>query len=191
MLTDNKYLLKVNLLSFINSVLKIYNEQGELVIYAIQKAFRLKTEIICYADKKKSKTLFYIKARKIIDVTAIYDVFESGTDNIIATLRSKGLVSMGTDEWEILDAQEKVVGVVKKDLREESLIRRLLPSLFPQNYKVLIGEENVLDLNQDLSLLGYKLNIVFSKDTRGFPDKRIAFAVAIILALVKDNSFSY
>ena len=52
--------------------ISVTDANGDLIFYVKQKRFKLKEEIIVYADVKKLQPLFYIKADRIIDFSAVY-----------------------------------------------------------------------------------------------------------------------
>jgi hypothetical protein len=83
---------------------------GQPVGYIHMKAFKLKEDIRLYTDSTKTAELLHIKARSIIDFGTTYDVFHSQTEQLLFSVRRKGLRSTFVrDKWLILDASGQEV----------------------------------------------------------------------------------
>lgn len=100
-------------------------------------------------------------------------------------MRRKGLKSILRDEWEVLDVNDNVRGVLVEDSMGLALLRRFLTNLVPQNYDMLFGETRVGDFKQNFNPFTYELNIDFSMDTAGQVDRRLGIAAGILLAAVE------
>jgi uncharacterized protein YxjI len=166
--------------------LRFYSPQGEQVLYVEQKMFRLKEDIRVYNDDQKSQEVLLIKARQIVDWDAAYDVLDAASGQKVGALRRKGWSSMVRDEWEVLDANDQLFGVLIEDNLGRALLRRfLLGSLVPQDYDLLIGETRVADLRQKFSFFGYEMVVDFSVDSANRLDHRLGIAGAILLAIIE------
>lgn len=165
---------------------RLYNPQGMLVLFSQQKMFKLKEDIRVYADEAKTREILYIQARQILDFSAAYDVVDSQTGAKVGVLRRKGLKSMLQDEWEVLDASDRAIGILHEDSMALALLRRfLLGSWLPQNYDLLLGSERVADLRQRFNPFRYDLDIDCSMDTAHRLDRRLAVAAGILLATIE------
>jgi hypothetical protein len=181
----DQFLLKRQVLA-LTGILRIYNSQGQLVLFSQQKMFKLREDIRVYADETKSRELIYIQARQILDFSAFYDVIDSQYMTKVGGLRRKGFRSMVQDEWEVLDTQEHPLGVLKEDSLTQALLRRfLLGTLLPQNYDLTIGDARVADLRQRFNPFRYELDIDFQMDTAHKLDRRLGIAAAILLATIE------
>ena len=179
------YLLKRQVFA-LTGRFRIYNQQEQLLFYSEQKMFKLREDIRVFNDEEKSQELLIIQARNIIDFSAAYDVVDAPYGQKVGTLRRMGLRSMLRDEWEVLDAQDQVVGRLFEDSPGLAMLRRLLlGSLLPQNYDVTIGTERVADLKQKFNPFAYQLMMDFSMDVNNRFDRRIGIAAAILLATVE------
>ena len=69
-----------------------------------------------------------IKARNVVDFSASYDVIDSKTGNKLGALRRKGWASILRDSWEVLDADDVVIGKIEEDSMgiDELAMRRAL-----------------------------------------------------------------
>lgn len=171
--------------------IRLYSPDGALLLYSQQKMFRLKEDIRVYDDEAMSQELLYIQARSIIDFAAAYDVIDSISNEKVGVLRRKGFRSLLRDEWEVLDAQDRMLGVLWEDNPTRAMLRRLLlGTLLPQDYDILIGETRVADLRQRFNLFRYEMDLDFSMDTARELDRRLGIAAAILLGIIEGRQQS-
>jgi len=181
----NSFLLKRQVFA-LTGKFRLYNPQGEMVLFSQQKMFKLREDIRVYADEGRTRELLYIKARQILDFSAAYDVIDSQSGAKIGVLRRKGLRSIVQDEWHVLNAEDQQIGVLKEDSLTLALLRRLLlGSFLPQNYDLLMNGVRVADLKQRFNLFRYELNLDFTMDMAQKLDRRIGIAAGILLATVE------
>jgi uncharacterized protein YxjI len=186
----DRYLLKKQVFAF-TGILRIYNPQDQMVLYCQQKFLKLKEDIRIYSDETKNQELLNIQARQILDFSAYYDVFDSLYTNKIGGLRRKGFRSLLQDEWEVMDPQDQLIGVLKEDSLNQALLRRfLLGRLLPQNYDLNLGPERVADYRQRFHLFRYELDVDFQMDTGKKLDHRLGLAAAILLAIIEGRQHS-
>ncbi|MBN2385883.1 MAG: hypothetical protein JXB85_02605 [Anaerolineales bacterium] len=186
----SSYLLKRQVLA-LTGKLRFYNPDGNLVLFAQQKMFRLREDIRIYGDEAKGQELLLIKARNIIDWAAAYDVVDPVYNQKVGVLRRKGWRSMMRDEWEVLDASDQPIGMLFEDSVARALLRRLLlGSFLPQDYDLTVGEMRVADLRQKFTLFGYQMLVDFSMDTANRLDHRLGIAAAVLLAVIEGKQQS-
>jgi uncharacterized protein YxjI len=165
---------------------RFYDPAGSLVMFSEQKMFKLREDIRVYSDEAKSQEVLSIKARQILDFSAAYDVVDTAMNQKVGVLRRRGLRSLLRDEWEVLDANDNMLGKLFEDSVPLALLRRfLLGSWLPQNYDITIGEVRVADLKQRFNPLRYELDLDFSMDTAHHLDRRLGIAAGILLAAVE------
>jgi uncharacterized protein YxjI len=180
-----RYLLRRQVLA-LTGKFRIYDPNGNMVLFSQQKMFKLKEDIRIYADESMSQELLYIQARSIIDFSAAYEVIDSPSGQKVGVWRRKGLRSILRDEWELLDTQDRPQGLMFEDNMTQALLRRfLLGKWLPQNYDILMGSVRRVDLKQRFNLLRYELDIDFSPDPARQMDPRLGLAAAILLATVE------
>ena len=180
-----QYLLKRQVFA-LTGKFRYYDPSGRLVLFSEQKMFKLREDIRVFTDEGKSQEVLQIKARQIIDFSAAYDVIDSATGEKAGTLRRKGFKSMLRDEWEVLDANDQVIGLLLEDSMGLALLRRLLlGSLLPQNYDLTIRGQKAADLRQRFHLFRYELEVDFSMDTAHTLDRRVGLAAGILLAAIE------
>jgi len=180
-----KYLLKRQAIALAGKF-RVYDPLGKLVLFSEQKMFRLREDIRVYGDESKSQEVLSIKARQIVDFSAAYDVVDSALNQKVGALRRKGLRSILRDEWEVLDANDNMIGLLFEDSIGLALLRRLLlGSWLPQNYDITLGQTRVGDLRQNFNLFRYELNLDFSMDVSRSLDRRLGIAAGTLLAAVE------
>ena len=185
-----RYLLKRQAIA-LTGKFRFYDPMGTQVMFSEQKMFRLREDIRVYSDEAKTQEVLSIKARQIIDFSAAYDVVDTALNQKVGALRRKGLRSLLRDEWEVLDANDRVVGLLFEDSIGLALLRRLLlGSWLPQNYDITFGETRVADLRQNFNLFRYELNLDFSMDVSHMMDRRLGIAAGILLAAVEGKESS-
>ena len=181
----SSYLLKRQAIS-LTGKFRFYDPLGNLVMFSEQKMFKLREDIRVYSDESKTQEVLSIKARQIMDFSASYDVVDSAMNQKVGALRRKGLRSILRDEWEVLDANDNMIGLIFEDSIGLALLRRfLLGSWLPQNYDITIGQTRVGDLRQNFNLFRYELNLDFSMDATRMLDRRLGIAAGTLLAAVE------
>ena len=182
---QNQYLLRRQVFA-LTGKFRVYDPSGNQVLFSEQKMFRLREDIRVYSDESKMQEVLTIKARQIIDFSAAYDVMDSLTGEKVGVLRRKGWRSMLRDEWEVLDANDQVRGMLFEDSVGLAMLRRfLLGSLLPQNYDITLGEVRVGDLRQRFNLFRYELDLDFNMDPLRTLDRRLGISAGILLATVE------
>jgi uncharacterized protein YxjI len=170
---------------------RFYDPAGRIVMFSEQKMFRLREDIRVYSDENKTQEVLSIKARQIMDFSAAYDVVDTELNQKVGALRRRGLRSLLRDEWEVLDANDNLIGQLFEDSVGLALLRRfLLGTFLPQNYDMTIGQTRVADLRQNFNLFRYELNLDFSMDINHQLDRRVGIAAGILLAAVEGKQSS-
>jgi hypothetical protein len=180
----NQYLLKRQVFA-LTGKFRFFDPNGRLLLFSEQKMFKLREDIRVYSDESKAQEVLMIKARQIVDFSAAYDVVDSVMGQKVGALRRKGWASMLRDEWEVLDANDNVMGKLFEDSMGMALLRRFLTNLVPQNYDITFGTDRVADLKQNFNPFTYELNIDFSMDINHRLDRRLGLAAGILLAAVE------
>jgi uncharacterized protein YxjI len=185
-----RYLLKRQAIA-LTGKFRFYNPMGNLVMFSEQKMFRLREDIRVYSDESKLQEVLSIKTRQILDFSAAYDVVDTALNQKVGVLRRKGLRSLLRDEWEVLDANDNLIGQLFEDSIGLALLRRLvLGTWLPQNYDITIGNARVADLKQRFHLFRYELDLDFTMDAGRLLDRRLGIAAGILLATVEGKQSS-
>jgi len=128
------YVARRNFFNFMGITCRILDKTGGLLFFIKMKAFKLKEDITIFSDEARTNAVLNIKARQILDFSACYDVTDVATGASLGACRRKGMKSILKDEWEILDADDAVLGHAKEDSMLLALIRRFFSNLIPQTF---------------------------------------------------------
>jgi len=161
----------------------VYGPEGDLVLFASQRAFKLKEDIRLYGDKQKTEELLVIKARSIIDFSAAYDVEDPTTGRKLGAFKRRGWSSLFRDQWIVMDEKDIEIGFIKEDSAAMAMLRRFI-TLIPQKYHCEVNGAEVCTYKQNFNPFVYKLNIDFA-ETGSAPDKRLIISGAVLLAAIE------
>ena len=105
----------------------LYDPNENLVLWASQKAFKLKEDFRIYSDENKSQELLRVSARSILDFSAAYDVYDSATNQKLGAFKRQGMKSSFVqDTWTIMDWNDAEIGLCQEDSAVMGLIRRFV-----------------------------------------------------------------
>ena len=89
------------------------------------------------------------------------------------------------DEWIIMDAENREIGLIQEDSMMLALIRRFLVNLIPQKYHGVVNGKQVCLFKQNFNPFVMKVNLDYSMDTKGLLDRRLGIAGAILLCAIE------
>lgn len=178
------YQVRRKVFTFLGAKFHVFNPNGEVVLFSKLKALKLKEDVRVYTSEAMTTELISIQARKVVDFSGVYDVFDSQTGQKVGALKRKGFKSILKDEWLIYDNYDNEIGMIKEDSTGLALVRRFLVRLIPQNYHVYIGGRLVSTFRQNFNPFVVKLNLDFSNDFDGIFDKRLGIAAGIMLCAI-------
>jgi uncharacterized protein YxjI len=181
---QSTYVAKQALFSLFGNTFRLFNADGSLGFYVKKKSFKLKEDIIIYADEGEKEPMLRIKARSIMDISATYDITDAVTGESLGAMRRKGLKSILRDEWSVLGAGDAEVGTLIEDSGFLSLLRRFFP-IIPQSFKVSLGGTEVGILHQRFSFFGLVYDIDFSRDSGGLVDRRLIVAMTVLILAIE------
>lgn len=179
------YLIRKKVLQMFGSTLHIYGPDGDLVLYAKQKAFKLKEDIRLYTGEDMQTEILTIKARQVLDWGATYDVYDAALGQKVGALRRKGLKSIIQDEWIILDDQDRELGLIQEDSMALALVRRFVLGFLPQSFEARIAGAPICTFRQNWNPFVRKIMIDFSGDPQRVLDRRLGLAAGILLNLIE------
>jgi hypothetical protein len=178
-----QYVIKRPFLSLLGRKYYVYAPDGSLILFLKHPLMKLRGEFTIYTDETETTPLLVVRARKVLALNMAHDVIDPNTGETTGSVRSRGLKSIFRDVWDILDANDQVIGLIEET--GFALLRRFLKFL-PGRHKIELHGELVATLRQtfrffikeevlDLSPGGDKL------------DHRFAIACAL-LALMKESA---
>lgn len=176
-------------LKLVGATVRTYSEQRQLICKAEAKAFKLKEQIHFYSEEAKTNELFSVKARRIIDIAATYDIFDT-QGKVIGSLRRRGMASTFVrDEWLILNDKEEQIGLISEDSQLMGVLRRYigLVALFsPQKFHVYLGNDEVGTMQQNKNPFTVKLDCDFADDIEArLGNKLLPIAIPSLLAIIE------
>ncbi len=186
--SGTKWQFKRQALKLVGAAFFVHDESGNVVLYADQKAFKLREDIRVYTGSDKTVEVLRIAARSILDFSAAYDVFDSATGEKVGALRRAGFKSMVRDEWQILDVSDRVTGAIVEDSMALALLRRFVEFvalLLPQKYSITVGERAVGQFAQTFNPFVMKIDADFSADTSNLLDRRLALAAGVLMCAIE------
>ena len=98
----------------LNPQVKVTDASGQVVLYTKQKAFKLKEAVTVFADVEQTRPLYTIKADRVLDFNAKFNIADAAGNRIGAVAR-KGRKSLWRAEYEVLDG-----GGLSMTIREEN-----------------------------------------------------------------------
>ena len=177
-----RFMIRRKLLTVLGATFHVYSEDGQVVAFCRQKAFKLKEDIRVYTDTTKATELLAIRARQVIDFSAAYDIVDSAEGRKVGAARRKGWSSVMRDSWELLDENDRPIAQLREDSAVKALLRRFLSNLIPQSYHLNSEdgrEQGVFRVR--FNPFVYKLDISVTGDI----DPRIILAVGVLLAAIE------
>jgi len=179
------YLVRRKVFTLAGAAFHIFDGEGRLVLFSKLKAFKLKEDIRLFTGEDMREELLAIRARKVLDISATYDVTDSRTGEKVGAVQRKGLRSVLRDEWVLRDATDREIGTVREDSVGLALLRRFLTNLVPQSFDVEVAGQKVATVRQNFNPFVLKLAVDFSGDRAGLLDRRLGLAAVVLLCAIE------
>ncbi len=168
---------------------RILDPSGGLVGYVKQKVLKLKEDIRIFADDSMQQEVLLIKQKQVLDFTGAFAVSDPATGQLVGYLKRKGLKSIMKDEWEILDAQVQIVGLIYEAGGLMTTLRRFISFLafIPKTYNVELNGQIVSIFKQKFKAIGDIWDLDFSGDPNHDLDRRLGICGALMMSMVERN----
>ena len=160
-------------------ITRVYAPDGRLAAMVEIPWFRLRTELIVYADEAQLVPLFVIRTRRLATLDREHDLLDpSGVR--LGCLRTRGIASLFRDQWDILDGQDNRVGEM---VEEGPAIWRRIIKLLPGHHRIDLGGRTVARIKQDFHFFRrvFQLRILPVEDPIE-PRFAIAFGLVAMMA---------
>jgi hypothetical protein len=92
----------------------VRDASGNLLFYVRQKLFKLKEAITVFGDEAQTRPLFTIKADRVIDFSARYDIADTG-GRYIGSVKRQGMRSLWRTHYEVYDGNAVVLTIRERD----------------------------------------------------------------------------
>ena len=93
---------------------RITDSTGQLVMYVRQKLLALKEDVKIFADEAQQRQLFQIKADRVLDFSARYDITASG-GGPVGAIKRQGMRSLWKATYDILDPAGSAAGQIHEE----------------------------------------------------------------------------
>lgn len=181
-----RYTIRQKILKIFGNAFHIYGENGQLVGFCKQRAFKFKEDLRFYTDETAATELFRISARNIIDFGATYDVLMP--DGVaLGSLRQKGFKSILRDEWLVFSPDDQEIARIQEDSTGAALARRFLPlaaMAMPQRLHIDATDgTRVATLRTHFNPLVYRLGVTMHADHAELDDLLVLGAGCLFAAV--------
>ena len=177
---QNYYLFRKKVLKVFGGAFHIYDEQGRLLFYSKQKAFKLREDFRIYSNENMSEELLAIKTPQILDIGATYFVQDSKTGETVGALRRKALKSIVKDEWKFLSPDQREIGRMTESSVAGALLSRFI-NIIPQKYSIrTLDEREIATIKGHFNPFVHKLSMMIP-DSEPAIDRRLIIAAGIML----------
>ena len=182
------YVITKKLMQAFGGTFYLYDPQENLVLWASQKAFKLKEDFRIYSDENKTQELLRVSARSILDFSAAYDVYDSATNQKLGAFKRQGLKSSFVqDTWTLMDWNDAEIGLCQEDSAVFGVIRRFVEYaslLMPQRYDVTLGNQQIATFQQGRNPFSSRMEIQFDLPNPAY-DRRLVLALAMLLEAIE------
>jgi hypothetical protein len=169
----------------------VQDQMGNALAFLRKKVFTWKDEIRVFTDETQSLELLRIKARKIIDWGAAFDVTDSINNQKVGALKRRGWKSIIRKEWTIMNAQDQEIGRVREDSAMLAFVRRFVTALLPQAYTFELNGQQVGTATQNWNLFAPRMYVDFTADPGKRLDRRLAVAAVVLMMAVEGRQQQY
>lgn len=104
----------------------IRDANGSLIFYVKQKAFKLKEDVTVFADEAQSRPVYSIKADRVIDFNARYEITNAQTGEKLGALKRQGMKSLWKSHYDVSDARGAAVFSIREANPWTKVFDRLL-----------------------------------------------------------------
>jgi hypothetical protein len=175
------YLFRRKVFKIFGGAFHVYDENKQLLLYARQKAFKLREDFRVYSDTTMQTEMLAILTPQILDISATYGVRDATTGEVVGALKRKGLKSIFKDEWVFLGPQGQELGRLKERSVMGALMSRWI-KLIPQHYVVVTPDgREVAAINQRFNPFVLKYGVTIPEAQPAI-DRRLLIAAGVLLA---------
>jgi hypothetical protein len=187
---QHQFRVERKILKLVGSTIRTYSMQGDQVLRAEQKGFKLREQITFFLDDEMTQPSFGIQARNIIDVSATYDLADAN-GRALGHLQRKGLRSTFVrDEWSCYSAQGQLVASVREESSVLGVLRRLIglvALISPQRYNVEVDGETLASFQQNYNPLAARYQCQVDDRLVQMLGWSYVYAIPNLLAIIENR----
>lgn len=156
-------------------VVRVYGPDGELAATAERPFFRVRTELVVYADEARMVPLFVIRTRRLATIDREHDLLDPGGQRL-GSLRTRGFASLVRHQWDILAGGDELAGEM---IEEGPALWRRFFRLLPGAHRIDLGRRTVARVKQEFHFFRriFHLSILPVEDPI---EPRFAIACALV-----------
>jgi uncharacterized protein YxjI len=183
-----RYTVRRKILSILGAKFHVYDEQGQIVAFCQQKAFKLREDIRLYTDETMTETLLLLRARNITDFGVTLDVILPDGASL-GSMRRKGMRSTFVrDQWQIFDPSDRRVATMTELGGFAPFARRFVnnaSAFMPQTFAMVRDSDGaeIARYRQHFHPMVYRLGIAPIREDEHLGDLLILAAGCLIAAI--------
>lgn len=155
-----------------------------VVAFAEQKRMALREDFRFYSDESRTREVFRIKARRMVDIGGRYDVTDA-EGNSIGSLQKQFRKSLVRSTWVLAGADETVQAEAREQSAFMAILRRVIDFVpygeyipLPYHFEFRVEDRVVGEFRRRFKIRdSYTLDL--RPDTRREVDRRLAIALAV------------
>lgn len=186
--SGEKYTIRRQVFKLFGAAFHVYDDQGSVIGYCKQKAFKLKEDLKLYTGEDMSDMLLSLQAQSIIDFSSTYSVnLPDGTS--LGSMRRKGMKSSFIrDEWLVFDENGNEIAMIRETGSIAPLARRYIEIaslLFPQSYEVIRSKDDavIAEYRQHFNPFIFRLGVAIREEDDAIDELFILGAACLISAI--------
>ena len=150
--------------------------------FAQQKRFALREQVTFYTDDSKTQVLFSFKARNVLDVKSVVDVFDE-RDQVIGTFAKDWKASLLNSTWNLEQPGLPAARGQEKSQAYAVLRRFTDLGFIPYDFVFKAGEREVMDITRKWGLRDtYRCTVL-----AGEYDSRLLQAIAVAMDALQNR----
>lgn len=181
-----QFTVRRKVLKILGASFHVFDENGQVVAYCQQKAFKLREDIRLFTNESKTETLLTMKARSVIDFGVTFDITLPSGESI-GSLRRKGLKSMFRDSWLLYSPEGVELATMREDSGTMAMLRRLHEAfalLSPQKFQITKTDgTHVATLRTHFNLFVYRLGVSIHTEDEEVDELMVLAAACLIAAI--------
>jgi hypothetical protein len=163
----------------------VQDQFGNALAFLRKKVFTWKDEIRVFTDESQSLELLRIKARRIIDWGAAFDITDSINNQRVGVLKRQGWKSVLRKQWIVMDALDQEIGRIREDSATLAFVRRFIFALLPQSYTFELRGQAVGTATQNWNIFAPRMYVDFTADPGKQLDRRLVVAAVVLLMAIE------
>lgn len=177
--TQAHYRIKRPFWSFFERTFRVFSTDGQLFMLVRHPIFRLREEILVWADEARTRPLLRVKSRQMIAINFTFDVFDAASNELLGSIQKRGFKSIIRDKFLILAPDGTEIGTAEE--QGASILRRFIP-LLTSKHAITIDGEQVAFIRQVFRFFIKEFDVTLSPSK---VDPRFVLAIALLALMAE------